>query len=235
MILQRLAKNIRKQDWFAVSIEFVLVIVGVLIALQVDNWNDERNARHKELLLLDAMRAELADDLQNMRDGTGQRLEVVQRGKALIAHIDAKQPYDSALDAEFGLLYRTYTFVVNRAAYENLKAQGVDMITDSQLRHTIVSLYEEDYRHLDYIIEVEREIILDILRPHFLAHFRDLRFGLSATPVDYESLIENELFRNALDYRIEALRQADIPRFREIGAKIESVIEIIDLELDSSS
>jgi len=42
MILARLAKSLRRQDWTTFAIEFVLVIAGVLIALEVDNWNQER-------------------------------------------------------------------------------------------------------------------------------------------------------------------------------------------------
>lgn len=35
MILQRIAQSIRKQDWFAVAIEFVIVVSGIFVGLQV--------------------------------------------------------------------------------------------------------------------------------------------------------------------------------------------------------
>ncbi|MEQ9316207.1 MAG: hypothetical protein RLN72_10160 [Henriciella sp.] len=45
MILQRLATSIRKQDWFTVLIETLIVVFGVFIGLQVNNWNTERGTK----------------------------------------------------------------------------------------------------------------------------------------------------------------------------------------------
>ena len=39
MILRRFATAIRKQDWFTVFVEFLLIVVGLVVALQIDNWN----------------------------------------------------------------------------------------------------------------------------------------------------------------------------------------------------
>ena len=53
MALRSLAVRLRQQDWAAVTIEILIVIVGVFVGLQVSNWNDERknNARGREYLL----------------------------------------------------------------------------------------------------------------------------------------------------------------------------------------
>ena len=42
MILRRLTANFRKQDWTAVTVELVIVVLGVFIGMQVSNWNQER-------------------------------------------------------------------------------------------------------------------------------------------------------------------------------------------------
>tara|TARA_R110000796_G_scaffold57279_1_gene132312 strand:+ start:720 stop:992 length:273 start_codon:yes stop_codon:yes gene_type:complete len=39
MIFQRLATSIREQDWFTVAVETLIVVFGVFIGLQVNNWN----------------------------------------------------------------------------------------------------------------------------------------------------------------------------------------------------
>ena len=39
MILRRITANFRRQDWMAVVIELVIVILGVFIGIQVSNWN----------------------------------------------------------------------------------------------------------------------------------------------------------------------------------------------------
>ena len=42
MILRRLATAFRKQDWFTVAVETLIVVFGVFIGLQVNNWNEAR-------------------------------------------------------------------------------------------------------------------------------------------------------------------------------------------------
>src|SRR5436190_1627440 len=42
MIYKRVAARLRAQDWFAITIEVGIVIVGVFIGTQVSNWNQER-------------------------------------------------------------------------------------------------------------------------------------------------------------------------------------------------
>lgn len=42
MILRRISEGIKKQDWFVVFIEVMIVVVGIFIGLQVDDWNEKR-------------------------------------------------------------------------------------------------------------------------------------------------------------------------------------------------
>ncbi|WP_299949230.1 hypothetical protein [Hyphomonas sp. BRH_c22] len=38
MILRRITDAFRKQDWFTVAVETLIVFFGVFIGLQVNNW-----------------------------------------------------------------------------------------------------------------------------------------------------------------------------------------------------
>jgi hypothetical protein len=48
MILQRLATSIRKQDWFTVAVETLIVVFGVFLGLQVQQWALDRDRRDSE-------------------------------------------------------------------------------------------------------------------------------------------------------------------------------------------
>lgn len=71
MIIERMAKSIRTRSWLTVFIEFSLVVVGVLVALQFDNWNteleNEEKAEQYHVRLLHDLNVEknLVADLQN--------------------------------------------------------------------------------------------------------------------------------------------------------------------------
>ena len=48
MLLRRITKHVKDQNWFAVGIDFFIVVVGVFMGLQVSNWNDARQERNNE-------------------------------------------------------------------------------------------------------------------------------------------------------------------------------------------
>lgn len=52
MILRRIKAHIEKENWFAVGIDFFIVVIGVFIGLQVANWNEWRTERDTEREIL---------------------------------------------------------------------------------------------------------------------------------------------------------------------------------------
>ena len=68
MILRRISENVRSQNWFAVAIEFIIVVVGVFMGLQVQDWNDARKARIEEAGLLSRLHVETLELLEKQRE-----------------------------------------------------------------------------------------------------------------------------------------------------------------------
>lgn len=61
MILRRIIQHLRKQEWTAIGIDFVIVVLGVFVGLQVSNWNEERANRG----IVDRHLAEIVEDLDS--------------------------------------------------------------------------------------------------------------------------------------------------------------------------
>jgi hypothetical protein len=59
MILRRLTENLRAQNWTAITIEFLIVVIGVFVGTQVSNWNQERLERLATNKMLDQLRPEI--------------------------------------------------------------------------------------------------------------------------------------------------------------------------------
>ena len=64
MILRRLTENLRAQNWTAITIEFLIVVIGVFIGTQVANWNQERIARGETERMLEQLVPELQSQLE---------------------------------------------------------------------------------------------------------------------------------------------------------------------------
>lgn len=66
MILRRLSDAIRRQDWFTVVIETLIVVFGVYIGLQVNNWAQDRADRRDYNAALERLRDEIAANRETM-------------------------------------------------------------------------------------------------------------------------------------------------------------------------
>ena len=67
-MLRRISEHVKKQNWLAVAIEFLIIAVGVFMGLQVQEWNQQRIDRNKEQAYLERLSADFAvidDDLKH--------------------------------------------------------------------------------------------------------------------------------------------------------------------------
>lgn len=65
MLLRRTIKHLRNQDWSAVALEFVLIVLGIFVALQANNWNEARKDRKDEQQFMSRLHGDilLAEEL----------------------------------------------------------------------------------------------------------------------------------------------------------------------------
>ena len=63
-MLRRLNENMKQQNWAAIGIELVILVLGVFIGMQVSNWNEEREARNDYLLAIERYRAEIVANIE---------------------------------------------------------------------------------------------------------------------------------------------------------------------------
>lgn len=66
MSVGKLSRRLREHDWFAALIEVLIVIVGILVALEVSNWNEERRERVRADEYARRVHTELQSDIRNV-------------------------------------------------------------------------------------------------------------------------------------------------------------------------
>ena len=96
MSLMKLSSRLRAHDWTAALIELLIVILGILIALQVSNWNQDRLDRARADSYYLRLQAELAADLRAMNVARGFWSQVAGFGRAAIAHSETGQRVDDS-------------------------------------------------------------------------------------------------------------------------------------------
>jgi len=220
-------------NWRYAAGEVVLIVVGILIALAASGWQEGRVERQTEVALLGDLHTGLSADLAAARVMLDRYRDIADQITPLLDHLRAGGSYADSLAVQFGAAYGFGPIDFNRASYESIKSQGLDLVSDAELRSAIAHLYEESIRRAEKSVAVEQNVILELLRPYYLAHFRDLRFNASAEPLDYSVLLVNTEFYNVLDYRLQVLLQNHIPTFDRLIPEIEAVLLAIEAELGS--
>ena len=150
MILDRLSHAIRQQNWFAVALEFVIVIAGVVIGFQITAWNGERAERVRA----ETMMARLADDLEAERwriTATSLYSEdvVAEAQEALDALEGRRDLTDEELVIKAFRGSQYFWAGVIRPTYDELVAGGeIDLIRHGPFREAAIEYYNSSQRSL---------------------------------------------------------------------------------------
>lgn len=153
--------------------EIFLVVIGILIALQVNNWNENKKARAYELTLLKELQLDIQKDLAffgdhllNNRNATKREVhhyfEQMIKGEA----VD-----ESKFDDHLVWLQYHNTFHVNDGAYESLKSSGIDKISNQHIRSFITNFYEFQMPRFEELIDFSANELKDARKndlPHLL-------------------------------------------------------------------
>ena len=199
MILRRLAEHLREQNWTAITIEFVLLVVGVFLGIQVANWNEDRQDRHSEQEYLDRLRRELIEILPQAR---ATQTELAVRSKqieALRAFLASGEGGDALGEEHCIGAGRSHIYAATiyyPPTIKELIATGrILLIRDPQIKEAILSFDQahEDLSQLRTDIQIDRRVLA--------RHYPELidsgmSTDWSGAVCDFEGMRADQAFRN---------------------------------------
>ena len=123
--------------------EIVLVVIGILIALSINNWNEERKIKQKETIVLNELLTSINSDLTAYKIHTDPSLEKKANGiDSLIAYIFDKREIKNSAFINFYTNMSLDVFMqFDDGPFEDLKSSGLDIINNDSLRTVINNTY----------------------------------------------------------------------------------------------
>jgi hypothetical protein len=121
MILRRIAEALRRQDWSTIVVEILIVVIGILIGLQVDGWNERRETMR---LYESALNAFLVESTSNreLLDARIQRIEeripALEKALRHLVRCDPAPGIDAVLDDVVDMSYLSIRPNQSFVAYE---------------------------------------------------------------------------------------------------------------------
>jgi hypothetical protein len=88
MILSRVIEHVKAQNWTVVAIDFLIVVVGILLAFQITEWNEARRERAFERDYLERIASELDQSIAAIEYGVGLAEKRAELGEFLVASVD---------------------------------------------------------------------------------------------------------------------------------------------------
>ncbi len=140
MILRRIADHLKQQHWTGVFIELVIVILGVFIGMQVQDWNAARIARTELNQQLISLRMQLEDNRAYFKDFRAQLVGQQHDVKALRSAFKKDPPTISGkeLNQRFVNVNRIYVFAPDLTALNELTdTGGLRRIENPKIRDAI--------------------------------------------------------------------------------------------------
>ena len=143
MILRRIGTALKNQDWFVVVVEVLIVVVGIYIGLQVDDWNKERENRE----ISKTYYARLIDDLKIGKEASHLRIDYYEQTiKHGLAALEALDTPGTELDEQFIIdIYQatqSLPYDSHRRTYDELLASGIaNAIPDHNIRAKLANFY----------------------------------------------------------------------------------------------
>ncbi len=213
MILRRVIAHFRRQEWTAIGIDFVIVVLGVFVGIQVSNWNTARTTDQRSR----AVTAQLVEDLQAEAWGFQYLLEysddVLKSADRALALLEGRRPRDD--EALLIAAYRATQYREprrRRSTYDELISTGeIGLIRDRALKDLAIQVYTTP---------IFDNIRQEGARSRYREAFRMIvpvavQRALSATcgdrtvnPGDYESIVDQIEYPCTTRLPPEVLREA---------------------------
>ena len=194
-IRQKLIEQKKVQNYFLYAIgEIVLVVIGILIALQINNNNESNKLRKQELKYLKNIKTDLIINIKELKSFINIRTESIKNAQTIIAHFEGKPILDYD---EFNLLgtqiYNWQKFTSNNNTFQELLNSGnLAIISNDSIKNTLLNI-DALYKKL----KSEEE------------HYRFDTEELIYKPL-YETMDLNPLVRNYL-YTISSDKKGEKP------------------------
>ena len=227
--------------------EILLVMIGILLALQVNNWNEDKKQKTVETKVLNDIKNALASDISNQFAKHMKRINTDVRSlNVIFNHVENHLPYHDNLDAHYIVLSRAggRLWAPQITAYKLLESLGIDLITSDPLKNSILNIYNLAYPEITASFENYKKNIYDYARPIARRQFHtdsgmftdNYEIFTSSdvmrlTPINYAELSSDVEFLNV----IKSLKLAaviDLNHLKDKKENVQNVIRLIDIELN---
>jgi hypothetical protein len=218
MLLRRVIEHVREQNWLAVFIDFVIVVVGVFIGIQVANWNEERLNQREERILVERLRV----DFERISEDAARSLNFHEQMTANLRTVVSSLRADALKDEDvaafeqalvLGIAFQTSAD--HSGTFTELMSSGrANILRDRDLLDDLVD-YEDFLTRFEFAQRYYIDLVMGAFREYTSAFGYTVDLQMSqelfdgtgeetSAPViyDFDALSADPAFENAAEHLI---------------------------------
>jgi hypothetical protein len=201
----------------------MLVVIGILFALQIDNWNENRNIRNTEQLLLGSLKLEITANEARLNEAMLYHAKSREGAKRILALFGGVNPIENyqEIDSLLALIQWAWTYDPSMGALNSIKMSGhLNSVRNAELR-TLITNYEDRINDAKEESKIIQNLIIDKFIPVVNQYIslnqrvgylgKEYTVGPSSFSPDYEGLFQDRSLEGIISYiyiwRIEELKE----------------------------
>ncbi|MEO1652481.1 MAG: DUF6090 family protein [Bacteroidota bacterium] len=221
-------------NWKYILGELFLIALGIMIALQINNWNEGRKAKIRKQKILREIKGALELDYEHQILNRQERIRKIQDAlDQVLKQFSKEETFPDSLGDELWQMAWSVNFEPNTFAFESLGGKGLELIKDEKLRQTLVYLYDFAYPNLQFFTKSFNEWSKDRVEPFMLNNFEYQSKGRRKAyiPLDYKKIRKSLFFSNILRKRQDYLIDLN-SRYERAGKHIQRIIQQIEKSIE---
>lgn len=171
--------------------EIILVMIGILLALQVNDWNENRKNRRYEREILSIISQNLKNDSIALTIELNKSKASNELTDRLLKRVGSGN-YGDSLNNWLGKIISFERFKSQSSAFEVLKSKGIDIISDKDLRLALISYYDERVPNVYEVFDDVEESFKKDWEPIIREEFLDYKWREYAIPADTEAFLKKQ-------------------------------------------
>ena len=215
--------------------EIVLVVIGILIALSINNWNEVQKERVIEKELLVELNVTVKNNHELLKEGLERWQSTMEAIKIITHVIDNQLPYADSLSRYFQTAHQNRGNLLNGldfSGYKSLENRGYYLLRNRELRKEVVNLFENNLKSLSTSNDQ-----LDFDNSGFHYEYITKNFTLDEigeTPHNFNDILNDRFYYSILKKLENSLNRKTgrVSRFLEENRR---VLQLLEMELDASN
>jgi hypothetical protein len=216
--------------------EIILVVIGILIALWLNNLNSKYKQKQEELAILKELKEDFRLDIIDFKINVRGHTKSINSINIILKSLDNDLPYNDSLAHHFAMTTDWPISIIHRNSFDVLKSKGLELISNNELRKKILNIHGHSYQSLKvWENEPNRKFYLAEILKRFnkLDAWNVTDNGEHFTPViipnDYESLKKDTLYRSILN----TMKSDNQRVLNGVYLKIIKELKLLILEIDN--